>query len=227
MNRNFLLVFLIFQFTFWWNTKAIKPDMHILPEVPSKEAVKANSLGDEELYFRILTLELQNAGDTFGRFTPLKNYNYKKLSEWLFLLDTLDSKANFVPAIASYYYSQTQNTPDVRYIVDYLDSHASKDLANKWWWMTQAVYLANNKLNDNELALKLSYKLTNIPGKIPMWVREMPAFIHEKRGEKAEALNIIKNIIDNYQSDELTIDELNFIHYFIKERIEKMKEDIK
>ncbi|MFN7038150.1 MAG: hypothetical protein ACK4OM_01075 [Alphaproteobacteria bacterium] len=221
-NEYCLILFLLIQIVFWWNTKSIKPEMGIVPELPGEIAIKANSLGDEELYFRLLTLEIQNAGDTFGRFTALKNYDYNKLSKWFFLLDTLDDKSNFLPAIASYYYSQTQNTPDVRYIVDYLDYHASKDMANKWWWMSQAVYLANHKLKDTDLALKLAYKLAKSPGKLPMWAREMPAFIHEKRGEKEEAFFIIKDIIDNHE--DLSLEELNFMHYFIKERIEKMND---
>jgi hypothetical protein len=224
-NSTILIISLIIQIIFWYNTRSIKPEMHIVPDLPGERAIKANSLGDEQSYFRILAFEIQNAGDTFGRFTALKNYDYDKLSKWFYLLDSLDDKSNFVPSIASYYYSQTQNTEDVIYIVKYLDYHASKDLEKKWWWMSQAVYLANHKLKNTELALRLAYKLASTPGKIPMWAREMPAFIHEKRGEKEEAFLIIKDIVDNYKN--LSREDLNFMSYFIDERIKKMKEDMK
>jgi hypothetical protein len=217
-----LVFFTCLQLFFWYNTKKIKPELGIVPEVPGEMAVKANSLGDEELYFRMLALEIQNAGDSFGRFTALKQYNYQKLSDWFFLLDKLDNKSNFVPAIASYYYSQTQHTPDVRYIVNYLDKHYDHDPAEKWWWLSQAVYLANNKLHDKRLALKLAYKLAATPGKAPIWAREMPAFIHEQLGEKEQAYIIVKNLLDNM--DDLKPEEIRFMHYFIKERVEKMIE---
>jgi hypothetical protein len=222
MSKIFTLILLI-QIAFWYNTHDIKPEMHIVPDVPGKMAVKATSFGDEELYFRILAMELQNAGDSFGRFTALKLYDYKKLLQWFYLLDSLDDKSNFVPSIASYYYSQTQHTPDVIYVVEYLDYHASKDMRDKWWWMSQAVYLANFKLKDQQLALKLAYKLSKTPGKVPMWARQMPAFIHEKLGEKDQAIRIIKDFLANEK--DLTQQELNFVHYFIKDRLEMVLDE--
>jgi hypothetical protein len=227
-NRIFntlLVIFLLLQIVFWYNTNDIRPEMTIVPPVPGKEAVNALSFGDEQFYFRSLALEIQNAGDSFGRFTALKNYNYKKLTAWFEILDGLDHQSNFIPSIAGYYYSQTQNVPDVRYIINYLDKHASRDLKNKWWWMSQAVYLANHRLGDKPLALKLAYKLSKTPGKVPMWVREMPAFIHEQLGEKEEALRIIEGLMKD--QDKLTKEELNFMNYFITERLEKMQDEIK
>lgn len=219
-----LYIFIILQVMLWTNTKQYKPDMAIVPDVPSTLSVKAMALGDEQFYFRTLAFQLQNAGDTFGRFSPLKNYNYNKLYHWFTLLDTLDSNSNFIPALASYYYSQTQNTPDVRYVVKYLDEHASRDLYHKWWWMSQAVYLANNKLEDKELALKLAYKLAQTPrNDIPLWVKQMPAFIHEQRGEEEQALHIIADIVNNV--DNIDQGELNFMAYFVKDRLKKLLED--
>lgn len=212
-----LLILFGIQINFWLKTYHIKPEMEIVENVPSRIAIKANSLGDEQLYFRFLTLILQNAGDTFGRFTALKLYDYKKLSDWFYLLDILDDKSNFVPSIASYYYSQTQRSSDVKYIINYLDDHASKDLVDKWWWLSQAVYLANFKLKNKILALSLAYKLAKIPANMPMWARQMPAFIHEQLGEKQQAYLVIKDIIDN--KNNLTTEEMNFMNYFIKDRL--------
>jgi hypothetical protein len=211
---------LLLQIIFWYNTKDIHPDMAIVPEVPGLSAIKAHSFGDEEFYFRVLALQIQNAGDSFGRFTALKNYNYQKLSEWFNLLDHLNSKSNFVPAIASYYYSQTQNVPDTRYIVNYLEKHSLKDLEHKWWWLAQAVYIANHKLGDKQLALRLAYKLAETPGKVPIWARQMPAFIHEQLGENEQAFIIIDRLLKD--KDKLSPEELNFMYYFIKERLNKI-----
>lgn len=220
----FLYIFLIAQVILWNAAREHKPNLAIVPDVPSKLAIKALSLGDEAFYFRTLAFQLQNAGDTFGRFTALKKYNYNKLSHWFERLDSLDDKSHFVPSLAAYYYSQTQNTPDVRYVIDYLDKHASRDLYNKWWWMSQAVYLANHKLKDKELALKLAYKLASTPrDDIPLWVKQMPAFIHEQRGEEDQALAIISGIM---QSDsKIDQGELNFMSYFVRERLNKFIED--
>ena len=216
----FVYLFLVVQVALWTQTKNYKPDLAIVPDVPSLESVKAISLGDEQFYFRALAFQLQNAGDTFGRFTALKNYDYNKLYHWFSLLDTLDNKSNFVPSLAGYYFSQTQNTPDVRYVIKYLEETSENDLYHKWWWMGQAVYLANHKLKDKEWALELAYKLASTPrDDVPMWVKQMPAFIHEQLGEEAEAMKIVCNIIKN--ADNIEQGELNFMTYFVLDRLDK------
>lgn len=213
------MLFILLQVAFWGASQSIKPRMIIVPEVPREVAVKALSLGDKQFYFRSLAFEIQNAGDTFGRFTALKEYDYEKVSGWFYLLDKLDTKSNFVPALASYYYSQTQNVEDVRYIIDYLAAHTRSDPEKKWWWLGQAVYLANHKLKDKKLALKLAYELAAIPGNDrPLWTKQMPAFIHAKVGEYDQALIIIKDLMDN--EEDLSQGEINFMNYFIKERLQ-------
>lgn len=225
-SNIWLIILLIAQMGVWQITKRYPPNLGIVPDVPSQMSIKAFSLGDEQFYFRVLGYRLQNAGDTFGRFTALKDYNYHQLYYWFTLLDSLDATSNFIPSMASYYFSQTQRVSDVRYVIDYLDQHASRDLYHKWWWMAQAVYLANHKLNDKDLALKLAYKLAATPrNDIPLWAKQMPAFIHEQRGELDEALVIIEDILKH--SDHMDPGELNFMHYFIQERLGKLKEVIK
>jgi len=215
-----LILVLGLQVSFWYKTKHIKPDMIIVPEVPKLFTVKLLSLGDDQFYFRNLAFKIQNAGDSWGRFTALKDYNYEKLQGWFFLLDELDSKSNFVPSLASYYYSQTQKPEDTVYIVEYLREHAKKDPRTKWWWLSQAVYIANHRLKDKDLALEVAYELAATPEDVdmPYWARQMPAFIHEQRGETDAAKNIIVDILNNFE--EFTPGELNFMEYFIRDRLE-------
>lgn len=208
------------QLVFWQHTHRILPDMAIVPEVPGKEVVKALSLGDEQFYFRYLALNLQNAGDTYGRFTPLKDYNYKKLSKWLYLLDSLDNMSDYLPSLATYYYSQTQNTPDVRYMVDYLYDYAKDRPEKKWWWLIQAIYLANHKLEDKDLALKIAQPLLDAQG-IPLWARHFSAFLYEQKGEMQDALYVIEHVLKGYEKQTLSREDFNFMKYFVEERLKK------
>ncbi len=213
------------QVYFWSNTNKITPALGIVPKVPTLLETKISALGDEQFYFRFLALYIQNSGDTFGRFTALKNYDYDALSKWFMLLDGLDYKSNFVPAIASYYYSNTQKVEDNRYIVDYLEANYDRDPAQKWWWLAQSVIIANNKLKDKPLALKLSYKLSSTPvDGLPSWVKQMPAFILEQMGEFDQALMIIKDLIE--KQDQYTEGEINFMNYYIKERLGFLNEEL-
>lgn len=225
-TRRFLPTYLLLglmlacQLGFWWQTRGMLPNMEVVPDVPGRQTVKALSLGDEQFYFRVLALEIQNSGDTFGRFTALYKYDFKKLYAWFKLLDALDDRSNIVPTMATYYFSQTQHVPDVRYIVDYLYEHSAARVEQKWWWLVQAIYLASHKLEDEDLALKVAQPLTSTT-KIPVWAQQMPAFVHEKRGEMEDALAIMENI--KHSQQEIKPGELNFMRYFVLERLSTLE----
>lgn len=214
------LLLCIAQVLFWGHSRHILPYMAVVPDVPGKDVVKALSLGDEQFYFRVLALHIQNAGDTYGRFTPLKDYDYGKLARWFELLDSLDNRSNYIPMLATYYYSQTQNVPDVRYIVDYLAAHAEGRVETKWWWLIQAMYLANHKLEDKDLALEVGAPLIEAQG-IPIWARQFPAFIYEQKGQLAEALYVMEHVLEGYEQEKLPRADFNFMKYFIEERLQE------
>jgi hypothetical protein len=218
-----LLAIFILQICFWYNTKHIKPEMIIVPKAPTEKTINLLSLGDKQFFFRYLGFKIQNAGDSWGRFTALKNYDYQELIKWFYLLNDLDKTSNYPPTMAAYYYGQTQNANDTIYIIDYLYNHAKTDLRNKWWWLVQAVYLANHRLKDKQLALKIAYTLNSVPKDVdmPLWARQMPAFIHEQLGENQAAKKIILEILKGF--DNLSAKEKNFMHHFIVERLKDEK----
>ncbi len=222
-NYTALLMLVFAQLGFWYKTHDIKPDFGIVPEVPGRQTLHALTFGDNEFYFRIMAFTLQNAGDTFGRFTALRYYDFNKLYHWFSLLDELDSRSNMMPSMATYYFAQTQNTPDVRYIVDYLYEHSVKDVEHKWWWLLQAIYLSLHKLDDTDLALKVAQPLQN--SQVPVWAREMTAVVHEKRGEMDDALEIMETIKNNVNN--IPQADLNYMTYFVKERLGKLDESKK
>jgi hypothetical protein len=219
-SYGLLFFFTALQLLFWDVARHKLPDMGIVPDVPGAVAVKALSFGDEEFYFRLLGMEIQTAGDTFGRFTELYKYDFKKLYAWFTLLDMLDNESDYIPFLASYYYSQTQYVPDVRYVVDYLYNHSASRPEKKYWWLAQATYLADHKLHDRDLALKMAAPLEKADN-APFWVRQLPAFVHEKRGEMEDALRIIEHIQAN--SKNIPDGELRFMTYFVKERLKKLE----
>lgn len=215
---SLLLLFVLAQGAYWWRTHDIMPDFTIVPDPPGRATLHAFTFGDDEFYFRALALQLQNAGDTYGRFSPLRYYDYSKLYLWFTLLDDLDARSNMVPAMASYYYSQTQNTPDVRYVVDYLYNHSVRDVAHNWWWLVQCIYLAMHRLNDMDLALKVAKPLVNPD--VPAWAQQMTAVVYEKRGEFGDALSIMDTI--SKHAKDLTPADLAYMRYFIEERIKRL-----
>lgn len=209
------------QLGYWYKTKGIVPEMGIVPDVPGRQALHAMTFGDDQFYFRILAFNIQNAGDTFGRSTSLRYYDFNKLYMWFNLLDELDTKSNMIPAMATYYFSQTQNTADVRYVVDYLYTHSTRDVGGKWWWLVQSIYLAMHKLNDNDLALKVSAPL--VDKTVPVWAQQMAAVVREKRGEMEDAYNIMQTIKEHAESKDIKDMDLKYMTYFIKERLHRLE----
>ena len=63
-------------------------------------------------------------------------------------------------------------------------------------------------------------ELSVIPGDLPLWARQMPAFFYADMGEKDQAVLIIEDVMKNYKH--LPPDELNFMYYFIKDRLKML-----
>lgn len=216
--RLLLAIFLVLQVAFWGQTREVKPDLTIVPEPPSAAMASAIAMGDDAFMFRYLSIILQNSGDTWGRVTPLRLYDSRKLSRWFYLMDSLDATSNMIPSMAAYYFSQTQTPSDVRYMADYLYDHSIRNVPEKWWWLLQAMYLANYKLGDKELELKIAKPL--MTKGVPVWAQQMVAVVHEKRGEFSDALQIMESIRDN--ADTLNERDLKYMMYFVKERIHRL-----
>lgn len=213
-----LIIFLLYAYFFLNSKSADKlPVLTILPEVPSSSTVKIMALGDEQFYFRTLAIQLQNAGDSFGRFTKLQNYDYKLLKKWFLLLDTLDSKSSMIPSLAAYYYSNTQNVSDNRYLIEYLEENFNYDPAKKWWWLSQAALIAQHKLRDNDLAIRLAFKVSSVEARLPRWAQQLPAILYAQKGENHLALQIMKDLASKY--DDYTDYDVNYMNHFIKERL--------
>lgn len=214
-----MAILISLQGAFWWSTHRIRPATDIVPAPPGKSTLHALSFGDDEFYFRVQTMLLQNFGDQFGRTVPLRYYDYARLFEWLTLLDTLDSRSDMLPSMAAYYFSQSQDKIDNRYMVNYLYAHAIRDVPHKWWWLLQASYLAMHNVHDMDLALKAARPMIN--DGVPVWAQQMVAVVYEKRGEMEDALNIMETIQQNVK--ELSDKDLRYMRYFVDERLKKLE----
>jgi hypothetical protein len=214
------------QIIFWKKTENFHTPLEIVPPAPSGYFVSAASFGDKEFLFRTLGMRLQNSGDVFAGFLPLKKYDYSRIYQWMKALDHLNSKSTLIPALASYYYSQTTKYEDTRYVVDYLDEHSSVDIDDNWWWMMQATFIAKNSLKDYQRALELAEKLAqNNNNKAPLWTKEMPAFIKAEVGDNCLIFGAIARLIAENESGkrQISAEEMNFMRNFLNYRLEQLK----
>ena len=227
-SKHFILAgflfFLAANVALWSHLRPLRPDLGIVPSLPSPHMVKLFSFGDPELYFRLASFRLQNAGDTFGRYTAYRDYDYPLLEKWFLLLDDLNDISDVTPSMAGYLFSLSQEPKrDVPHIIRYLEQHYDRHPEKKWWWLSHAIYLANSRMHDKQEALRLAYKLGTTEADVPLWARQMPAFIHEQLGEKQHALAIIENILKTQK--DIPDEELRFMNIFIKDRLSKLKDE--
>ena len=216
---------LVLQVIFWTFTKDIKPEYDLLPEPANPKYAKLISLGDDEFLFRSLIIRIQNAGDIYAGYEPLRNYDYQKLYDWFIFLDSLNAKSRLTPSLASYVYSNIDDINKINHLINYLEYRGKSSIDDNWWWIFQSIYLAR-KIDDQKRTIELAKLLaSNNNPKAPLWTKQMPAFIYAKYDQGCLAFFAIKNVIDdlNRKNVEISVDDMNFYRYFINNRLKKLK----
>ncbi len=204
----FLAVFLLSNVLFWFSVRDIRASWGNVPPAPDMKYVGAMGLGDAVFAYRLNSLMIQNFGDTGGRYTPLKDYDYEQLTKWFFLQDKLDSRSGFIPYLAAYYFSGVQ-VPDKFYpVLDYLEVVGTRSGGEYWRWLAQAVYVARFVMEDMDKALYLARRLAETaPEDAPVWVHQMPVFVLKASGDKDSAyalmLEILKSNVDKMHPNEV------------------------
>lgn len=219
-NAKIALLFLLgFTVLFWSVTSRMFPKWPGVPPVPSVSGAEAMTLGDKEFSFRFLAIALQNFGDMGINKTPLKDYNYKELGRWFFLLNSLDPISDHIPMLAAHYFGGSSVPEHAAEVVKYLGEVGQIPILEKWRWLAHAAYLAQHKMGDIDLALKYAYRLQKMNDeydlRMPQWARQMPVFILNNRGEKEAS----RKLMENFLVSEQNIDpaEINFMRLYLIE----------
>lgn len=222
---SFFTLCLILNTACWWHVRHVQAVWTNVPPPPGVSGASIGAIGDRQMAYRTGALMLQNFGDTGGRTTPLKDYNFERLGQWFMLEDGLDPRAVHVPYIAAYYYGGSQNGKKLRPLIDYLafigrrnDAHERLGFQN-WRWMGQAIYLARFRLDDLNLALTLANELAASyhPG-MPGWTKQMPAFVLNAKGDKQAAYALMLSVLKD-DSGKMQKAEVNFMLWYICSRL--------
>lgn len=189
-----------------------------VPVAPSAALAPALALGDAQLFYRSAAFGLQNMGDQGGRVTPLTGYDYRRLDDWLAVLDRLDPEADYLPTLAGFYFGQTRDPADLRRIVAYLLRIGARDPARNWRWLAHAAYLARHRLHDLPLALEIAQHLAGIDDPaVPLWARQLPAFVLAEVGEEEAAGDLLRTILATDPT--LSDDDVRFMERYLAGRV--------
>lgn len=216
----FLFTALGLNVLFWLGTHNAFVKWPGVPPVPTKAGAVMMALGDSEFAYRTLALTLQNLGDAGGHYAALKDYDYNKISQWLWLLHDLDPASDHVPLLAAYYFGGTPVDKDIGVIVEYLGKIGENPAGEKWRWLAHAAYLARHRMHDLQRALDLAYKLSKmqpVGDELPIWAKHMPASILEEKGDKDAAREIVENLL--LSKDRFNKNEVNFMKGYLIEQL--------
>jgi len=194
-----LVIALAANIMFWLNLRDMQAQWSNVPPAPKEQVAAFYGLGDETFAYRINALMLQNLGDTGGRVTMLRDYDYNLLSSWFFLQDKLDPKSDFMPHLAAYYFGNVQEPEKYRPVLEYLKMVGARPEGIKWNWLYFAVYYASHKLNDLDKALELANVLAQTKNpNVPDMVRNMAAYVMNAKGTKREAyIMLVESLKEN------------------------------
>ena len=210
-----LTVCVALNVTSWFSVRHVEARWTNTPPVPSLASAKVAALGDPELAYRQIGVMLQNLGNTGGQSQSLKNYDYDRWKGWFFLSHALDSKSNFVPYLAAFYFGGVEDSKKLPPVIDYLEVAGSGADGWKWRWLAQGVALARFKMNDQDLAYKLAVELAALPDPtLPVWTKQLPAFILTAKGDKQAAYEIMLGILKS-SATQLPPQEINFMKHYI------------
>ncbi len=191
-----LLAGLAGQTLFWSQTHDIRIPWSGVSIAPAPAAARAIGLGDAQLYYRAAGLGLQNMGDWAGELTPLVQYDYDRLTGWFTLLSHMDPNSQYAPSLAAYYFGQSRNPEQVRQIIGYLRQLGADNPQQHWRWLAYGVYLARYRVKDPVLGLELAKQLAALPvDDMPIWTRQLPAFVLADSGEREAARDILEAIL--------------------------------
>ena len=213
-----LLVALAGQSLFWSQAQDLRIPWRGVSLAPTPAAARITGLGDTQFYYRAAGLGLQNMGGWAGELTPLAAYDYGRLAGWFTLLSQMDPKSQYVPSFAAYYFGQSRNPDQVRQIIGYLQQLAVENPQQHWRWLAYGAYLARYRVKDPVLGLALAKQLAALPVEdMPIWTRQLPAFVLADAGEREAARDILEAILAT--TPELHPAERFFIHNYIVKRL--------
>lgn len=213
-----LCIGLAAQILFWTQAQDVRIAWSGVNQAPSPALAEAIALGDPQFYFRAAGLGLQNMGDQAGAPAPLRQYNYQRLAGWFTLLSRLDPNSHYAPSLAAYYYGASRDPDQVRHIIGYLRELGVRHPQQHWRWLAYSVYLARYRVKDPVLALEMARQLAALPVEgIPVWTRQLPAFVLAEAGEKEAARDILEAILAT--SPDLPQAEQYFIRDYITTRL--------
>ncbi len=161
------------------------PEASDLPPPPGMSGLRLASLGDPIPLAKVLMLYLQAFDYRAGSVTPYRSLDYDVVERWLSRILSLDPAGQYPLLAASRLYAEVPDEVKVRKMLDFVYGQFLLDPQRRWPWLAHAAVIAKHRLNDLPLARRYAAAIqqhASGPG-VPLWARQMEAFILEDMNE--------------------------------------------
>ena len=194
-----------------------------LQPAPSATALRLASFGDPIPVAKLLMLYLQSFDQQADNQIRYQAMNYERLTLWLRRVLDLDPGGQYPLLMASHIYAEVPDQSRQRTMLALISEAFLADPERRWPWLAHATYIAKHQLHDLPLARRYAAAIqqhVHGPG-IPLWVRQMEAFILEDMNELEAARIMIGGYIASGQVTEPS--ELRILEERLKQIEAKLK----
>ncbi len=172
-----------------------------LPFPPSNAVLRLSALGDPVPVAKVLMLYLQAFDLHAGNRLPYRALDYDRLIDWLGQIVALDPAGQYPLHAASRIYAEVPDREKQRKMLDFVFREFFVDPEHRWPWLAQAATIAKHQLGDLPLARRYAAAIQqNAKGPtVPLWARQMEAFILEDMDELETARIMIGGYVSSGQ----------------------------
>jgi len=170
-----------------------------LPPAPSIGALRLASFGDPVALAKGLMLYLQAVDYQSGSKVPYRNLDYDRLETWLERVLELDPHGQYPLLAASRLYAEIPVEAKQRSMLEFVYRQFLLDPNRRWPWLAHAAVLAKHRLHDLPLALRYAQALQDLTtaGDVPLWAKQMQAFILQDMNELEAARLVIGGYLES------------------------------
>jgi|SRR5882724_7907992 len=188
-----------------------------LPPAPSIRTLRLASFGEPVALAKGLMLYLQAFDYQSGTKIPYRDLDYDRLEAWLARILELDPQGQYPLLAASRLYAEVPVEAKQRSMLEFVYRQFLLDPNRRWPWLAHATVIAKHRLHDLPLALRYARAIQGsaTAADVPLWAKQMQAFILEDMNELEAARLVIGGYIQSGQVKDPG--ELKFLDERLKE----------
>jgi hypothetical protein len=128
-----------------------------------------------------------------GTRVPYRDLDYDRLEAWLARILELDPQGQYPLLAAARLYAEVPVDSKQRSMLEFIYREFLRDPNRRWPWLAHATVIAKHRLHDLPLARRYAHAIQQyaVAENVPLWARQMEAFILEDMNELEAARLVI------------------------------------